>query len=112
MYAEASIYSEWKTGRNATPFIMGIMNLSLKTAVISRTLVIPLVLGAVGFVSGLDPGLATPEIKQGVLTVFMLFPGSVMLIACAFFALGFRLNNATLEKLQKELDERKKTAAA
>jgi GPH family glycoside/pentoside/hexuronide:cation symporter len=111
MYAEASIYSEWKTGRNATPFIMGIMNLSLKTAVISRGLVIPLVLGAVGFVSGLDPNLATPGIKQGVLTVFMLFPGVVMLIACAFLAFGFRLNNAALEKLQREIDERKKTAA-
>jgi GPH family glycoside/pentoside/hexuronide:cation symporter len=111
MYAEASIYSEWKTGRNATPFIMGIMNLSLKTAVISRGLVIPIVLGAVGFVSGLDPNRSTPEIKQGVLTVFMLFPGVVMLIAFVLL-LGFRLNNAKLEELQKEIDQRKKTAAA
>jgi GPH family glycoside/pentoside/hexuronide:cation symporter len=111
MYAEASIYSEWKTGRNATPFIMGIMNLSLKTAVISRGLVIPLVLGAVGFVSGLDPNLATPEIKQGVLTVFMLFPGIVMIISFVLL-LGFRLNNAKLEELQKEIDERKKAATA
>jgi GPH family glycoside/pentoside/hexuronide:cation symporter len=111
MYAEASIYSEWKTGRNATPFIMGIMTVSLKTAIISRGLVIPIVLGAVGFTAGLDPNMVTPEIKQGVLTVFMLFPGAVMFIAFALL-LGFRLNNAKLEDLQKEIDERKKVAAA
>jgi GPH family glycoside/pentoside/hexuronide:cation symporter len=111
MYAEASIYSEWKIGRNATSFIMGIMTVSLKTAIISRGLVIPIVLGAVGFVAGLDPNLATPEIKQGVLTVFMLFPGIVMIIAFVLL-LGFRLNNAKLAELQKEIDERKKAAAA
>jgi GPH family glycoside/pentoside/hexuronide:cation symporter len=111
LYAEAAIYSEWKTGRNATPFIMGSMTVSLKLAIISRGLVIPLVLGAVGFVSGLDPNLATPEIKQAVLTVFMLFPGIVMLIAFVLL-LGFRLNNAKLEELQKEIDERKKAAAS
>jgi GPH family glycoside/pentoside/hexuronide:cation symporter len=107
LYPEAAIYSEWKTGRNAMAFIMGIMNLSLKTAVISRGIVIPIVLSIAGFVSGLDPSLATIEIKNGVLNVFMFIPGLVMLISCAILFMGFRLNSEKVEQLQKEINERK-----
>ncbi|MDR2517244.1 MAG: MFS transporter [Spirochaetaceae bacterium] len=107
MYSEASIYSEWKTGRNATAFIMGTMNLSLKAAIITRGTVIPIVLGAVGFVSGLAPELATIEIQQGILTVFMLVPGSVTLLSCLFIGIGYRLTNEKLETYQKEINARK-----
>ena len=111
LYSEAAIYSEWKTGRNAMAFIMGIMTTSLKVAVIARGTVIPIVLASVGFVAGLPADQATLEIQQGILTVLMLIPGLVMLIACVFIGFGFRLNNQKLEQYQKEINERKAAAA-
>ena len=111
MYSEASVYSEWKTGRNATAFIMGIMNISLKTAVIARGTVIPIVFNSVGLISGLAPELATVEMQQGVLTVLMAIPGAVMLISCALIFIGFRLDHEKLEHYQKEINERRVTVA-
>ena len=54
LYTDTAVYGEWKTGENASPFIMGLMNISIKTAVISRGTLIPLILGLAGVV-GADP---------------------------------------------------------
>jgi GPH family glycoside/pentoside/hexuronide:cation symporter len=112
MYSEAGIYSEWKTGRNASAFIMGIMNLSLQAANLTRNVAIPLTLAAVGFVAGLAADQATPAIQQGILTLMMLIPGITYLITVVFLGLGYRLNNEKLAQYQKEIAERKAAAEA
>jgi GPH family glycoside/pentoside/hexuronide:cation symporter len=112
MYSEAGIYSEWKTGRNASAFIMGIMNLSLQAANLTRNVAIPLTLAAVGFVAGLPAEQATPAIQQGILTLMMLIPGITYLITAVFFGLGYRLNNEKLAQYQKEIAERKAATEA
>jgi GPH family glycoside/pentoside/hexuronide:cation symporter len=112
MYSEAGIYSEWKTGRNASAFIMGIMNLSLQAANLTRNIAIPLTLAAVGFVAGLPAEQATPAIQQGILTLMMLIPGITYLITVIFLGLGYRLNNEKLAQYQKEIADRKAAAEA
>src|SRR5690554_3473262 len=49
LYSDVSVYSEWQTGQPASAWIMGLMTLSLKIAVISRGTVIPFVLATAGF---------------------------------------------------------------
>ena len=75
LYTDTAVYGEWKTGENASPFIMGLMNISIKTAVISRGTLIPLILGLAGFVVGADPATASLELKTAVTNVFLLVPG-------------------------------------
>jgi GPH family glycoside/pentoside/hexuronide:cation symporter len=107
MYAEAAIYSEWKIGKNAAPFIMGISNLSAKISIVTRGVVIPIVLGLVGFVAGVDPAMVTRKVQGGILQAMFLIPGIVLLVSFVIIFFGFRLNNEKLEELQNEINERK-----
>lgn len=111
LYSDASVYSEWKTGMNAAPFIMGIMNLSLKTAVISRGTIIPIVLAAVGFSAAADPATASDALKNGIIDVFLFIPGICMMVSAILLPLGYKLTKEKLAQYQKEIDERKKVLA-
>jgi GPH family glycoside/pentoside/hexuronide:cation symporter len=111
MYADVSIYGEWKTGENATPFVMGLMNLSLKTAIISRGTVIPLVLSLAGFNAALDPAQATEAVKQAVLTVNMLVPGVTAIISAIILLIGYKLTRERVAEMQIEIDSRKQQGA-
>ncbi|MCR3923576.1 MAG: MFS transporter, partial [Firmicutes bacterium] len=107
LYTDTAVYSEWKTGENATPFVMGLMNLSLKTAIISRGTVIPIVLAAVGFVAGADPATASDALKKGIISVNMVIPGVLALIAACILALGYKLTRERVATLQEEIDAQK-----
>jgi GPH family glycoside/pentoside/hexuronide:cation symporter len=110
MYSEAAIYSEWKTGRNATAFIMGLQNTPLQIANLTRNMIIPLFLVSIGFVSGMSVDLVTPQIEQGILTLLMLIPGLSYLANCFLILVGYRLNNENTTQYQKEINERKAAA--
>lgn len=108
LYSDSAVYSEWKTGMNAAPFIMGLMTLSLKVAVISRGTVIPIVLAAVGFTAGADPATASDALKGGVIDVFLFIPGICMLVSAVLLPLGYKLTREKLVQYQKEIDDRKR----
>ncbi|KPU42567.1 putative symporter YjmB [Oxobacter pfennigii] len=107
LYSDVVVYSEWKTGKNASAFIMGLMTLSLKVAIISRGTVIPIVLAAAGFVSGADPATATMELKNAVVNVFTFIPGLFALVGALIIAFGYRLTREKIEGYQAEIDRRK-----
>jgi len=107
LYADVVVYGEWKTGKNATSFIMGLMNLSLKTAVISRSTVIPIVLAAAGFVAGANPATASLALKIAVINVFLFIPGIFALVAAIVITLGYRLTREKLVTYQSEIDKTK-----
>lgn len=111
LYSDTAVYSLWKTGEDASPFVMGLMTLSLKAAVISRGTVVPLVLAAAGFVSGIDPADATPQLINAVNNVFLFIPGVFSLVAALIMAAGYKLTREKLEEYQKEIDQRKAEAA-
>lgn len=107
LYSDTAIYSEWKTGKSASPFIMGLMNLSLKTAIISRGTIIPLVLAAAGFVAGANPATASLELKTAVINVFVFIPGIFALVSGLILTLGYKLTKEKLGTYQLEINNRK-----
>ncbi|MEW9122625.1 MAG: MFS transporter [Thermotaleaceae bacterium] len=107
LYSDVVVYGEWKTGKNANAFIMGLMNLSLKTAIISRGTIIPFVLAAAGFVAGVDPAAASLELKTAVINVFLFIPGIFSLVSGVIMAFGYRLTREKLNDYQEEIDKRK-----
>lgn len=108
LYSDVVVYGEWKTGKNANPFIMGLMNLSLKSAIISRGTVIPIVLAAAGFVAGADPTTASQDLKDAVINVFLFIPGIFALVSAVIMTFCYRLNKQRVDAYQVEIDERKK----
>ncbi|QSX07967.1 MFS transporter [Alkalibacter rhizosphaerae] len=111
LYSDVAVYSEWKTGQTATAWIMGLMNLSLKTAIISRGTVIPFVLATAGFVATADPATASKELTDAVITVFVLIPAIFMLLSSVILGFGYKLNQEKLEIYEREIEERKVKAA-
>jgi glycoside/pentoside/hexuronide:cation symporter, GPH family len=112
LYTDVAVYSEWKTGENATPFVMGMMNLPLKTAIISRGTVIPFVLAAVGFSAAIDPASASLALKQAIISVNMLIPGVFILVAGIILTVAYKLTREKVAILQAEIDARKDQAIA
>lgn len=111
MYADVSVYGEWKTGENASPFVMGLMNFSLKMALISRGTVIPLVLALAGFDANIPWEQATLAVKEAVLTVNMLIPGATAVFSSLVLIVAYKLTREKVNKYQDEIDERKNAAA-
>jgi len=110
MYSDTAVYGEWKTGKNASPFVMGMMNLSLKTAIISRGTVIPIVLAAAGFVAGANPATASLELKMAVINVFIFIPALMNLTCAIIWSLGYKLTKEKVAFYQAEIDKRKAQA--
>lgn len=110
LYSDTAVYGEWKTGENTSGFVMGLMNLSLKTAIISRGTIIPIVLASAGFVAGADPATASLALKTAVINVFVLIPGFAALLSAVLLTLFYRLTNEKLEMYQNEINERKAKA--
>jgi len=110
LYSDVSVYAQWKTGEDASPFVMGLMTLSLKTAVISRGTIIPFVLSAAGFVAGADPATASLALKTGVVNVFVFIPGCFALASAGILAIGYKLTREKLMQLQNEINQRKAEA--
>jgi GPH family glycoside/pentoside/hexuronide:cation symporter len=112
LYADTSVYARWRTGENATPFVMGLMTVSLKAAVISRGTVIPFMLGLVGFVADTDPATATLALKNAVINMVLFIPGIFSLISGLILMLGYRLTREKVMEMQEEINAREAQASA
>lgn len=110
LYSDTVVFGEWKTGKNAAPFVMGLMNLSLKTAIISRGTIIPIVLAAAGFVAGANPATASLALKTAVINVFVFIPGIFALVSALILTIGYRLTKEKLGTYQLEIDTRRTQA--
>lgn len=110
LYSDTSVYAQWKTGENVAPFVMGLMTVSLKLAVISRGTVIPAVLAAVGFTPGVDPNTATLALKTAVIDVFLFIPGIFALISALLMVLCYKLTRDKVAQFQNEINQRKAEA--
>lgn len=110
LYSDVSVYAQWKTGEDASPFVMGLMNLALKTAVISRGTIIPFVLSTAGFVAGIKPQEATMALKNAVVNVFVFIPGIFAVVSGIVLAVGYKLTKDKLIEMQNEINQRKAEA--
>lgn len=110
LYADAVVYSEWKTKKNATGFIMGLQNIPLKVAVLTKAVVIAACLAAANFSADIKAEAATAALKNGIGVSFMVVPAITLIIGAVLLILGFRLTKEKLAKYQREIDERKANA--
>lgn len=107
LYADTIIYSEWKTGKNATGWISGLQQLPLKLAVVTRGIIIPACLAVAGFKSGMDETTITEGVKQGICVAFMIIPAVCLLIGAFLLTAGFKLTKEKVAMYQEEIRQRK-----
>lgn len=130
LYADAVIYSEWKTKKNAAGWISGLQNLPLKVAVMTRGIIVNACLAAGAFdvlkfkLIAKTAAAATPEqlaaaealasdpakvegLKRAISMGFMLIPAIALIIGLVFLLFGYTLNKEKIAQYQAEIEQQK-----
>ncbi len=112
LYADTVVYNEWKTGKNASGWIMGLQNIPLKVGGTVRSVIVTACLAVGGFSASIQPGEATEEMKSAICLALMVVPGAVLVVCALLVLFGFRLTKERVEEMQKEIEAKKAQEAA
>lgn len=107
LYADTAIYSEWKTGKNASGWIMGLTNIPLKVASTLKSVILTACLAVGGFSASIAVEDATVAMKESICMALMVVPAILLIVGALVLLFGFRLPKSRLELMQKEIEERK-----
>ena len=111
LYADTIIYSEWKTGKNATGWISGLQNVPLKLGVLARGIVITACLAVASFdAKAVDMSNVPVELQKAVCLAFMIVPAVALVVAGLLLLFGFRLTKEKVVQYQDEIAARKTQA--
>lgn len=104
LYMDTATYHEWKSGKNASSFIMGLLSIPLKISVILKGIILTVTFLAVGYTAG---SAATPEVQNAIVNAYVIVPASLPMIGAISLGFFFKLNPARIASMQKEINERK-----
>ncbi len=104
LYADTVVYATWKSGKDASGWIMGLQNLPLKIAVFLRGTILSACLVAVGWQSGV---VLEGSARQGMTISFALVPAIFCLVGMLLLIFGFKITKEKVIQYQAEIDARK-----
>ncbi len=104
LFADTVVFGEWKTGRNIRAFTMALMNLPIKLGVLIRSAVVTAGLMAIGFVANAEP---TPRVIEGISSIMTFMPAATYVVAAAIFFFGYRIDEARVVEMQREIAAQK-----
>ena len=106
LYADTAVYYEWKSGKNATGWIMGMSIVPLNAASMLKGIILPAALALGGFSASIAAGEASAAMRKGIANTLLVMPALVLIAGALVLIFCFKLNNETLEKMQAEIDQR------
>ena len=101
LYADTVVYATWKTGRDASGWIMGLQNLPLKVGVFMRGVILSSCLVAVGWQSGV---VLEGTARQGMTIAFAVVPAILCLVGMVLLIFGFKITKDKVAQYQAEID--------
>lgn len=107
LYADTAVYNEWKYGKNASGWIMGLQNIPLKAASTLKSAILAACLSAGGFSATIAVEDATEGMKSAICTALMVVPAVLLVAGALVLIVGFRLTKDNLEQMQIEIEKRK-----
>lgn len=107
LYADTAVYAEWKTGKNASGWIMGLTNVPIKIASLLKSVVLPAALALSGFSESVAVEDATDAMRAGIANTLLVMPAAMLLVGAVVLIFLYRLPKSRVEAMQKEIDERK-----
>lgn len=107
LYADTIVFSQWKTGKNATGWISGLQNVPLKLGVLARGIVITGCLAIANFdADKVDIANVSPELQNAICLAFMIIPAIALVVAGLMLLFGFRLTKEKVIQYQNEIAAR------
>jgi len=107
LYADTAIYSEWKNGKNASGWIMGLTNIPLKVSATLKNVILTACLAVGGFSASIAAENATIAMKESICMAMMVVPAVLLIVGAVVLLVGFRLPKSRLEQMQQEIEARK-----
>jgi GPH family glycoside/pentoside/hexuronide:cation symporter len=104
LYADTVVYSTYKTGADASGWIMGLQNLPLKIAIFLRGAIVAACLAAAGWQKGV---VFEGTARQGMTLAFALVPAILCFVGALILLFGFRITKAKVLEYQAAIDARK-----
>ncbi len=104
LYADTVVYATWRSGKDASGWIMGLQNLPLKVGVFLRGVILGACLVAVGWQSGV---VLEGTARQGMTIAFAVVPATFCLVGMLLLIFGFKITKDKVVQYQKEIDARK-----
>lgn len=112
LYGDCAVFAEWKTGKNATGFVMGLQNTPIKIAATIKGVLLPLVLAASGYDASIVPENAPMAMKVGIANSMMVVPLVLLVLGIITMIFLYNLSKDKVVQMQKEIDERKAAVTA
>ena len=107
LYGDTAVYSEWKTGKNATGWVMGLQNIPIKIASLLKGIILPAALAIGGFSAQIATEDASESVRIWIANTLMGIPAILLLLGALVMIFLYRLPKEKVEKMQAEIDERK-----
>ena len=104
LYADTVVYATWKSGKDASGWIMGLQNLPLKVAVFLRGTILSACLVAVGWQSGV---VLEGSARQGMTIAFALVPAIFCFVGMLLLIFGFKITKDKVVQYQAEINARR-----
>ena len=108
LYMDVAVYHEWKTGKNCTAFIMGLLSIPVKIAGVIKSISITAILAAAGYVAGMT---ANEQLMKGVCKGYIQAPLWAPLCGLVIMLFLFNLDSKKMDQMQHEVNERRKARA-
>ena len=107
LYADTAVYYEWKNGKNASGWIMGLSIIPLNIASMLKGIILPAALAVGGFSAEIAAENASESMRAGITSALLVVPAVLLLLGALVLIFLFRLSKDRVTQMQKELDERK-----
>ena len=101
LYADTVVYATWKTGTDASGWIMGLQNLPLKVGVFLRGVIVSACLVAVSWQSGV---VLEGAARQGMTIAFAVVPAILCLAGMLLLVFGFKITREKVAQYQAEIN--------
>ena len=106
LYADTAVYAEWKNGKNASGWIMGLTNVPIKIASTLKSVVLPAALALSGFSAAVEVEDATETMRAGIANTLLTLPAFMLIVGALVLIFLYRLPKEKVEKMQEEIEAR------
>ncbi|MDR1272206.1 MAG: MFS transporter [Clostridiales Family XIII bacterium] len=102
MFATASDYCKWKSGKDYSGSVMSLYSSGIQISVILAMLTQTIMLKSIGYVGGMA---ATPELLNGIMLLMSVYP-AVFLLLAGVAVMFFPVNDKKYKEISRDLVER------
>lgn len=109
LYIDTAIYHEYRTGKNALAFIVGLMAVPVKVSVILKSIIVSVAFASIGYAAGME---ITPALQEGLINAYVLVPAVIPLLGAFSILFFYKLNPRKVEEMQKEIEAQRQSGVS